>query len=309
MNGKAVREVNPADRILTYSINGVAKKVAVRKTPHETPAAETRKLERLLVISDVHGHAKGFAEVLRIHGVVDKALDWSFGTGHLAIVGDLFDRGDRVNECLWLMYQLEGQAEAAGGKVHILLGNHDDWILRKGAKKYVHDRYERTEKVLEMDYLELYGKGSVIGGWLRTRNLVEKINDTVYVHGGIDPAEFSEKITIERLNGEYRSWLAGKSPGAEMEKKLESLLWYRGYFEDEKGRPSQAEIDRVLALFDAKQIVVGHTTHKEILPVYDNARVIGVDAGRCELGEALLQEKGASFRCRKDGTRVRLTKE
>ncbi len=309
VDGKATREVNPANRKISYAIDGVAKIVAVRKTPHDVPASETKGIERLLVISDVHGHAKGFVEVLRIHGVVDKALDWSFGKSHLVIVGDLFDRGDRVNECLWLMYQLDEQAAAAGGRVHIVLGNHDDWILREGNKKYVHKRYEQTSKILEMDYLALYGTDSVIGRWLRTRNMIEKINDAVYVHGGIDPALFSKRITVDALNKEYRAWLAGKKPEPEMEKLLESLLWYRGFFDDETKRPSQAEIDRVLGLFDAKQIVVGHTTHKEILAVYENARVIGVDAGRCELGEALLQEKGVSYRCKKDGSRVRLTRE
>ena len=308
VDGKATREVNPADWKISYTIDGVAKSVVVRKSPHEPPACETKGVERLLVISDVHGHAK-VVEVLKTHGVVDKALDWSFGKGHLAIVGDLFDRGDRVNECLWLLYQLHEQAAAAGGMVHVILGNHDDWILREGTKSYVHKRYQETVRILEMDYLALYGKDSVIGRWLRTRNMIEKIDDAVYVHGGIDPGQFTRKISIETLNKDYRAWLGGKKPDAETAKMIESLMWYRGYFDDEKKRPPQDEIDRVLGLFDARQIVVGHTTQKEILPVYDGARVIGVDAGRCELGEALLQEKGVSWRLKKDGTRVRLTKE
>jgi hypothetical protein len=308
VKGKAVREVVAADRTIAYTIEGVAKRIAIPKEPPDVPPAETKEVERLLVVSDPHGHAKGFVEVLRIHGVVDAALDWSYGKGHLAVVGDIFDRGDRVNEILWWLYQLEKQAAAAGGRVHVLLGNHEDFILRTSDGRYLHGRYEATEKALGMNYFALYGKGSVLGDWLRTRNVIEKIEGALYVHGGIDPALFTRKVELETLNGDYRAWLGGKKPGEEMAKQLESLLWFRGYFDGETSRPAQAEIDRVLGLFEAKQIVVGHTTQKEILPVYENARVIGVDAGRCQLGEALLQEKGVSTRCRKDGTKVLLTK-
>jgi hypothetical protein len=36
------------------------------------------------------------------------------------------DRGDRAKEILDLLMRLEKEAEAAGGKVHILLGNHEE---------------------------------------------------------------------------------------------------------------------------------------------------------------------------------------
>ncbi len=39
--------------------------------------------------------------------------------------GDMFDRGDQVTECLWLVYALEETAKAAGGYVHFILGNHE----------------------------------------------------------------------------------------------------------------------------------------------------------------------------------------
>ena len=71
--------------------------------------------------------------------VIDTDLTWSFGDGHLVIVGDVFDRGPNVTECLWLIYRLEQEASAAGGAVHFLLGNHELMVMR-GDLRYLNER-------------------------------------------------------------------------------------------------------------------------------------------------------------------------
>jgi hypothetical protein len=40
-------------------------------------------------------------------------------------VGDILDRGDEEKDCLDLLLALKPQAKAAGGQLHILLGNHE----------------------------------------------------------------------------------------------------------------------------------------------------------------------------------------
>jgi hypothetical protein len=304
VDGAVREETDPADGVISYVVDGNRRRVTVRRDPG-IPKAVHDDADRVVVVGDPHGHAKGIVEILRTHGVVDKNLDWALGKGRFVVVGDIFDRGDAVNECLWLLYDLEQQAEKAGGRVHVVLGNHEDFILRADDERYVHPRCQESAKRLGKGYCALYGKDTVLGRWLRTRNIVEKIGGTVFVHGGIEPALFKEKADLEALNKSYRTWLDGGKVDERTREVLTSLLWYRGYF-SEDGRPEPAEIDRILGLFGAARIVVGHTTQKQILPVYGNARVIGVDAGRCELGEALILEKGVPWRGKKDGNRVRL---
>jgi hypothetical protein len=56
----------------------------------------------------------------------DDNLHWIGGKTHFVQTGDIMDRGDRAKEILDLLMRLEKEAEAAGGKVHILLGNHEE---------------------------------------------------------------------------------------------------------------------------------------------------------------------------------------
>ena len=88
---------------------------------------------KFLSISDFDGHIEGFTMILRGEGVIDSNFNWTYGNGHLIISGDLFDRGFHITECMWLLYKLESEAAIAGGKVHLIIGNHeimnmtDDW--------------------------------------------------------------------------------------------------------------------------------------------------------------------------------------
>jgi len=75
-------------------------------------------IERFLAISDIHGQYDLFIEILKNHNVIDSSGHWNYGQGHLVIVGDVFDRGDKVTETLWFLYNLEKDAANHGGKVH-----------------------------------------------------------------------------------------------------------------------------------------------------------------------------------------------
>ena len=40
-------------------------------------------------------------------------------------LGDILDRGDGERHCMDLLFKLRDEARAAGGQVHVLLGNHE----------------------------------------------------------------------------------------------------------------------------------------------------------------------------------------
>ncbi len=69
-------------------------------------------VERMFVLSDIEGTFEGFYRLLLKGGVIDEEYNWMFGNGHLVVCGDIFDRGDEVTACLWLLYKLENNAKA-----------------------------------------------------------------------------------------------------------------------------------------------------------------------------------------------------
>ena len=98
--------------------------IAFDPTWQHQPRDAVFEASRVAAMGDVHGNYNHLILLLENGGVVDADLNWSWGAGHLVFNGDVFDKGPGVTESLWLIYKLEQQAEAAGGMVHYLLGNH-----------------------------------------------------------------------------------------------------------------------------------------------------------------------------------------
>jgi hypothetical protein len=80
---------------------------------------------RVVTFADVHGAYDRLVELLQATGVVDASLRWSAGHAHVVSLGDLLDRGTETRAVLDLVMRLEGEAAAAGGRLHVVLGNHE----------------------------------------------------------------------------------------------------------------------------------------------------------------------------------------
>ena len=85
-------------------------------------------VERVVAVADLHGDYDRFVFILSHPqvGLVDADLRWTGGRTHLVQLGDVLDRGPRAKDILDLIRRLEKEAEAAGGMVHMLLGNHEE---------------------------------------------------------------------------------------------------------------------------------------------------------------------------------------
>ena len=141
-------------------------------------------MKKIAALSDIHGQYDLVIKLFKNNKIIDDNLNWSFGEGHLVITGDIFDRGDKVNEVLWLIYKLEAQAKNVGGRVHYLLGNHEYMILYNDLR-YLHEKYKVTPLLLNLEYNELYSEKTIIGRWLRSKSTIIKINNILFTHGGI----------------------------------------------------------------------------------------------------------------------------
>ncbi len=88
-------------------------------------AADAAELRRVVAIGEVQGAYESLVKTLRAADLVDEELRWSGGDAILVQTGDLLDDGTRVREVMDLLMRLQGEAEAAGGQVIVLLGNHE----------------------------------------------------------------------------------------------------------------------------------------------------------------------------------------
>ena len=292
------KKINPQGS-QTIKYKGV--KVRLWNTiPQEVKKLEYKGDFKIGAVSDIHGQYDTFIKLLRKNGVINKKNKWIFGNGHFVVAGDVFDRGPQVTEVLWFLYDLEKQAESKGGKLHMLLGNHDVMVLN-GNLRSVHPKYTEIGKILKTPFNTLFNKGTVLGNWLRTRPVLVKINDILFTHGGLHPDLVTKNLSMKDINSEFKQQLVE----SELAKKRSELgmylhrnhgpIYYRGYFQGKKATDTQ--IDALLRHFKISNIVVGHTTHKQIEMHYDG-RVIVIDANMKSgtMGEMLLWKKGVFVR-------------
>lgn len=264
---------------------------------------------RLLAMSDIDGNFKRLYGLLHGTGVIDRQMNWIFGNGHLVLNGDFFDRGLNVTECLWLVYKLEQEALAAGGKVHFIMGNHDAMNL-KGRFKYVRAKYRHNADTLKLPYIQWYADNTELGKWLRSKNSMEQIGDYMFVHGGISAKITERQLSMQQINDIIRNKLGPEKNVKDLNDTLmgrDGPLRYRGIVQK---RASQETINQALVQFGAKKMVIGHTAVPEICYLYQR-KVIAIDAGEeeCLKGNtpsALLIENGECLVIDTKGTRKKI---
>ncbi|TMM47500.1 metallophosphoesterase [Colwellia ponticola] len=273
---------------------------------HALTSIENKVLEfsgdyPVAALSDFHGQYDVMIELLTNNNIIDENKNWAFGKGHFVITGDIFDRGDKVTEILWFLYDLEQQAQQAGGGIHLTLGNHEVMVLN-GDLRYLHPKYIKTAQRLNKPFEQLFSQNSILGNWLRSKPVLVKVNNMLFAHGGFHPSLATEKRSLLDINTVFKDSLIKaeleqpREGWAKFLHKSNGPIWYRGYFAQDKGATS-AEIDMLLKHFDVKHIIVGHTSQKQIETRYQG-RVIAIDSSikRGKYGEILFIEKGKKWR-------------
>ena len=270
---------------------------------------------RIFTMGDIHGGYYELIELLKNNGIIDKNLKWNWGKGHLVFLGDLFDRGDYVTECLWLIYRLEHEAEKTGGRVHLLLGNHELMIM-DGNTKDISRKYEYLSRYLEFNLEQFYGNDFEIGNWLRSKKAIVKINNNLFVHGGISPEFLNTGINMPDLNNLIYKYLNSELDSTEIA-DTELIIgdngpfWYRGYFGNWNGyeQITEESVNKTIEFFNVSKIIVGHTNVDQIKSLY-NRKIYATDIPYYLSDEIVLQGlliEGETFYCvYPDGKRIKL---
>ena len=319
-----VSRIDVGAGVVTVSAVGSAPSFAVALRPPPQAAASIEPLASgtpLLVLADTHGEYAILVDFLKAQGVVDEHLRWAFGKGHLAVAGDRLDRGAHQIEILWLRYKLEAEARAAGGRLHVLIGNHEALVLR-GDERYLNPRYREVAGRLGVaDYAQLLGADTVLGAWLRSRPAMLKLGDLLIVHGGVSSHLTESGLDLDAVNAVVRRSLdvpyAVKPPDGSLEALVlgaNGPLWHRGYFPMRESPPTATTADVMEALdrFGVSRILVGHTVVDRVSALYDG-KVIAVQVyphqdevtGQPML-EGALRQDGAWFRVTAQAERLAL---
>ncbi len=196
-------------------------------------------VDRVVAVSDVHGAYKALTATLAKAGVLDEELGWNGGATHLVITGDILDRGPDSRKVMDLFMRLEGEAADAGGRVHLLLGNHEVMNLIGDLRYVSKEEYaafadeespqdrekwfqayragkpvDTDEAMLRKDFTRknppgffglrrAFSSQGKYGSWLMSKPLMVVINGTAFVHGGL-PAVVAE-LGLDGVNGELKS--------------------------------------------------------------------------------------------------------
>ena len=283
--------------------------VAVRYAPIQPDSFSG--VERIVAIGDVHGGYDEFVAILQAADVIDSGNRWSGGKTHLVQTGDLLDRGAGSRKVMDLVMRLEAQAREAGGRVHALIGNHEVMNLT-GDLRYVspaeyaafatarsadvrdrsyatladpargddlayRQKWDKAHPLGWFEHRQAFGPAERYGRWIRRHNTVVKINDYLFLHGGIGPllATSSVREINDRVRAEIRQ---SDAPQDGLAVGRGGPLWYRGLAQTAEG-DLQPHVDQLLTRYGVSHIVIGHTTTPGAVVPRLAGKILLIDVG------------------------------
>ena len=298
--------------IIRITVGVVAAALLTLSALHAASPCEWNNIDRIVAVGDVHGAYDRYLEILKTAGIVDADGRWAAGATHFVQVGDIVDRGDDSRRVLDFLRRLERDAQKAGGRAHILLGNHEaarmlgDLRLTTAGEyaafaavdsAKTREQYLKTlnlptaaerEQALQqmpLGFVEMrqaFGRDGEYGRWLRQLPATIKIDGFMFAHGGISPAV--APMGCAAINEQVRRELTSDldktraAPLASLVARVDGPLWYRGLAQEPESFAPQ--VDAVLSALQARAIVVGHTVSAtgRIATRFDG-RVIQIDTG------------------------------
>ncbi|MGD2153415.1 MAG: metallophosphoesterase, partial [Gemmatimonadales bacterium] len=155
--------------------------------PQRPIRTEFENVDTIYVVGDVHGQYAELAGLFRNAGLIDGDDRWTGGHSMVVLLGDLFDRGLDVHKTLWFLYELERDAARRGGRVQILLGNHEIMAMTDDTR-YTSPKELLIAQNYGVAYWQLFDpRSSVLGRWLASKPALIKVDRVLLAHGGVGP--------------------------------------------------------------------------------------------------------------------------
>ncbi len=257
----------------------------------EEEAIEFDTPERIIAIGDLHGDLTATRAALRLAGAIDSLDRWTGGKLVLVQTGDILDRGDEEEAIFRLLEELRVEAEAEGGAVHVLNGNHelmnaylDYRYVTEGGWVDFEDVtvVETVDSVLasvelhEQARVQALRPGGDFARLLAEHDTFLILGNTLFTHGSVLPEHVD--MGLERMNSEIRAWLRDEAPQPEWIRGERSPVWNRLY-SDEPNLAACDTLASVLESLDVRRMVVGHTVQDAGITSYCGGRVWCIDVG------------------------------
>jgi hypothetical protein len=89
------------------------------------PASAAKPPQRIVAVGDLHGDFDAWQAIARGAGIIDTGGHWAGGKTILVQMGDVTDRWSDSLKIVRNLQQLQKEAPRKGGKVIVILGNHE----------------------------------------------------------------------------------------------------------------------------------------------------------------------------------------
>ena len=253
--------------------------------------AQSAEATRIIAIGDLHGDLEATRQALRLGGAIDEADSWIGGDLIVVQTGDQLDRGDDEEAILRLLDRLQREAAAAGGAVHVLVGNHELMNVRQDLRYVteggfadfaVYAREAEPDSLLlafpeeQRGRVAAFRPGGPMADLISHHPVILVLKGNVFVHGGVLPAHL--EYGIERLNNEVQGWLLGQGRAPKFIHTGESPTWARDYSLDVT-EDACAMAAQVLDALGARRMIVGHTIQDHGVTGRCEGRVWCIDTG------------------------------
>ena len=178
-----------------------------------TPHLRGQQAEAVTAVGDIHGDLETFRTLLRRTGLTDESDRWIGGTRQLVQTGDFLDRGADSRRVMDLLRRLEEEARSAGGRVTVLLGNHEIMNLtgdlvsttRAEFASYIDLEDASTREERKKRILAILNDGSPLLRSNYLRELKRVLNEESFDRF-FPPGYFGHRKALRPM-GEYGRWL------------------------------------------------------------------------------------------------------
>lgn len=168
------------------------------------------RYSQVLALSDPHGMFKHLRKLLKAAKVTDGNGRWAAGRTLLIVVGDSIDKGPESLPILQLWMRLGPQARAAGGRLIVLLGNHEAEFLRDPKNKKAGPFLDELARAkIAPEQLAAGRDRDGIGNFLRAMPAAARAGKFLFAHAGWYPENMPWTEFVIRARRLLRAGLYG----------------------------------------------------------------------------------------------------
>jgi hypothetical protein len=242
----------------------------------------------ITAVGDVHGDFDDFVLILQHSGLIDAQLHWTGNNRTLVQTGDLLDRGPKPREVMDFLMSLQKEAAKKGGRVVVLLGNHEVMNIMGDLRYVTAENYASfADKDSDKRRHSAYQQ---YAEWRKNHAaLLQAIPQlfsasTEQEWEAQHPAGFIEQREAFRAEGKYGRWLRERAAVAD----IDHVIFLHGGLDSSVSSLKVEEINRriqeEIASFDAaKKFMV---SQRLVLPFFTLQEITAVVQAELQVRES-----------------------